>query len=88
MDVEIEQRGRQLVIGLNSQASEVAMVDAPTPPRVPITAVENVRLAVRRPSRCLGAAKTACACDQRIAHLAGRKRLEQVIVNAAGDRSR
>jgi hypothetical protein len=38
VDVEVEQRGRAAALSPISQASEVAMVEAPTPPRTPITA--------------------------------------------------
>jgi hypothetical protein len=57
MDVEIEQRGRSLgPSALNSQASDVAMVDAPTPPRVPMTAAATCA-AWRRASWMLGLRK-------------------------------
>jgi hypothetical protein len=38
MDVEVEQGGRAAALSPISQASEVATVEAPTPPRTPITA--------------------------------------------------
>ena len=44
----------------NSHASEVTSVDAPTPPRVPMTAAEMWRLTPSS-SPARGAVKTACA---------------------------
>jgi hypothetical protein len=61
------------------------MVEAPTPPRVPMTA--TAKCDAWPPARhALGRAKIAWA-GQRIAELPG-ERLEQIVVNAAGDADR
>ncbi len=59
------------------------MVDAPTPPRTPMTARHHVRLVGLR-----FAARTRqdhLRMSERVAQLVDRERLQQIIVDAAGD---